>query len=78
MTAEACGTAAHDALALARCTGADLAGRMVNGRLMEFWRRFAMKPPFTMRMVEPQPLSANFAHGPNFLLVFATAQVTGD
>ena len=64
MTAEACGTAAHDALALARCTGADLAGGMVNGRLRGVRRRFAIKPPFTMRMVEPQPLSANFAMGP--------------
>ncbi len=64
MTAEACGIAAHGALALARCTGADLAGGMVNGRLRGVRRRFAIKPPFTMRMVEPQPLSANFAMGP--------------
>jgi len=62
MTAEACGTAALDALALARCTGADLAGGMVNGRLRGFGT----------------DLPSNRRYGPVFLLVFAAAQVSGD
>jgi hypothetical protein len=78
MTAETCGITAHDALAPARCIWADFAGHMVNGRLREAGHRFAIKPPFTMRMVQQQPLSAIFAHGPKFLLIFAAAQVTGD
>src|SRR5208283_3656484 len=41
MIAEICGAAAHDAVALARRTGADLAGGMVNGRLRGVRRRFA-------------------------------------
>jgi hypothetical protein len=50
---------------------------MVNGRLNPVPAAFAIKPPFTMRMLEPPRVRAILPQNFNSLLVFAAANVSG-